>query len=199
MEYNTQRDKLVIADYGRNIYKLIEWAKGLEDKNQRNEAAAGIVQVMAKVNPQVMDQEAYERMLWDHLMIMSRWELDVDVPYDIQRGDSVTFHPKQIALKSRPIRYRHYGRLLEDMTQRMNTVEEGREVLASDVARRMKFSYLNWNHNVVEDSVIVSDLEKMTGREEKIESASLELSQELTDAIGTMQNDELSQKKKKKK
>ena len=88
MEYNTQRDKLVIADYGRNIYKLIEWAKGLEDRTQRNEAAAGIVQVMAKVNPKVMDQNAYEKMLWDHLMIMSGWELDVDIPYDIEREDA---------------------------------------------------------------------------------------------------------------
>ena len=122
MEYNTQRDKLVIADYGRNIYKLIEWAKGLEDRTQRNEAAAGIVQVMAKVNPKVMDQNAYEKMLWDHLMIMSGWELDVDIPYDIERGDTVTFHPKQITMKSRPIRYRHYGRILEDMTQRMNMI-----------------------------------------------------------------------------
>lgn len=201
MEYNTQREKITITDYGRNVNKLIEWAKGLPTREQRNEAAAGIIEVMTMVNPKVKEQGDYEKMLWEHLMIMSHWELDVDVPYDLQREESLSFQPKRIELKNTPVNKRHYGRIIEDMAKKLQTVEEGegREVLTADLARRMKFSYLNWNYNIVENSLIEEDLSKMVSREVHVEESAMKLSPELEAAVGTMKEDELSPKKKKKK
>lgn len=201
MEYNTQRDKITITDYGRNVSKLIDWAKGLPTREQRNDAAAGIIEVMTMVNPKVKEQGDYEKMLWEHLMIMSHWELDVDVPYDLQREESLSFQPKQIKLKSTPVGKRHYGRIIEDMAKKLQTTEEGeaRDALTADLARRMKFSYLNWNHNIVENSLIEDDLSKMIDREVHVDESALKLSPELEAAVGTMKEDELSPKKKKKK
>lgn len=34
MEYNTQREKIKITDYGRNVYKLIAYVKTIEDREK---------------------------------------------------------------------------------------------------------------------------------------------------------------------
>ena len=95
MEYNTQREKLKIIDYGRNVVKLIEFAKTIEDRDKRNKVANIIINVMSQVNATAKDCVDYEHKLWDHLMILSNYELDVDCPYAIAKDTSVNFTPKQ--------------------------------------------------------------------------------------------------------
>ena len=82
MEYNTQRPKLKISDYGRNIYKLIQYAKGIEDREQRNRVAQTLVSIMSRGDDGKRSREEDKRRYWVHLMILADWDLDVDVPYD---------------------------------------------------------------------------------------------------------------------
>ena len=96
MEYNSQRDKLIYSDYGRNVQKLIAYAKTIEDKTQRTKVAESIVSVMALVNPKVREQSEWHRKLWDHLMIISNWELDVDCPYELDRNKNVNSSIKKL-------------------------------------------------------------------------------------------------------
>lgn len=53
MEYNTQREQLKITDYGRNVAKMIAYAKTLADREERNKMAHTIIDTMALVNPKV--------------------------------------------------------------------------------------------------------------------------------------------------
>ena len=55
MEYNTQRDHLIIPEYGRNIQKMVEHAISLKDKEERNKCARTIVDVMGELNPHLRD------------------------------------------------------------------------------------------------------------------------------------------------
>ena len=158
MEYNTQRPQLKITDYGRNVVKLIEQAKQLPTKQQRNAAAHTIVRTMAQVNPKVRHTDNYKRELWEHLMILSDWQLDVDCPYALTPQERVSFQPHRIQRQKPRIQFRHYGRCIEEMAQKVASMPEGREreMLTALLIAQMKKSYVVWNRTV-QDNAKVDD------------------------------------------
>ena len=81
MEYNSHRDKMVIPEYGRNVQKMIEYTKTIEDREKRTKSAEVIVRVMMGMNPQIKGEQDYLQTLWDHLFIISEFDLDVDSPF----------------------------------------------------------------------------------------------------------------------
>ena len=160
MEYNTQRSKVGIMDYGRNVYKLIQYAKSIEDREKRTQVAEAIVRVMEQVNPRVRDHSDYRRKLWNHLMVLANGELDVDTPFPVIHDSSVKFNPHRLKYSTGDIRYRHYGNKLESMVKHVSEMPEGeeREVLEKQLAQMMKRSYLNWNRDTVSDDLIIDQL-----------------------------------------
>lgn len=204
MEYNTQREKLKIADYGRNVAKLIEQCKTLPNRDDRTRMANRIVEVMAQVNPGVKERTDYRHTLWDHLMFMSNYELDVDTPYPIKKEEPLQMHPNAIRLKTGTIKYRHYGRALQDMIEAAAVMPEGEEqsVLTQQIANTMKKQYLQWNRDSVEDSIIEEQLAELSGGRLKLPVGfRLKGSQELLESIAASQPkvNETKRKKKKKK
>lgn len=170
MEYNTQRTQLKITDYGRNIYKLIEYAKKEEDREKRNLMAATIVDIMSRISNDPKDTEDYKRKFWVHLMILANWELDVDVPYEITPEESVEFKPRAISYNQGSIRYRHYGKLMESMVKKVAEYPEGeeRDELIGLMAHAMKRDYLLYNRDNVEDDLISLQLENLSGGKLKV-------------------------------
>lgn len=164
MEYNSQREKLTYSDYGRNVHKLIAYAKTIEDRTQRTKVAEAIVSVMSLVNPKVREQSEWHRKLWDHLMIISNWELDVDCPYELERDVNGKFTPQSLPYHTQSIRFRHYGRNLEQMIQKVSEMEDGEEktALTEMIAHTMKRHYLSWNRDTVEDPLIVTQLSTLS-------------------------------------
>ena len=47
MDYNTQRPKLLLPEYGRIVQEMVDYAKTLPEKTQRQACAEAIVGVMA--------------------------------------------------------------------------------------------------------------------------------------------------------
>lgn len=164
MEYNTQRNRLEIMDYGRNVYKLIQYAKGIADRNKRTQVAEAIVRVMEQVNPHVRDHADYRRKLWNHLMVLANGELDVDKPFPVTHEKRVAFSPHRMEYNTGDIRYRHYGRKLEAMVHRVSEMPEGeeRKALEKHLTQMMKRSYLNWNRDTVSDDVIIDQMDRMS-------------------------------------
>ena len=80
MEYNVNRKKLEIREYGRNIQKMVDYALEIEDRQKRNIFAQIIIKTMSQVNPN-KEMADYHHTLWDHLHIMANYQLDVDSPY----------------------------------------------------------------------------------------------------------------------
>lgn len=164
MEYNSQREHLSISDYGRNVVKLIQYAKTIEDRTQRTKVAEAIVSVMGQVNPQSKDSVEYRHKLWDHLMMMANWELDVDTPFPMTRPEEDRLHPHALCYKDFKMRYRHYGSTLEKMIQQIAQMPEGeeREVLTTQMAHLMKREYLTWNSGTVEDELILEQFSELS-------------------------------------
>lgn len=163
-EYNTSRPKLKINNYGRNIAKLIDYAIGIENREERNALANTIIDVMAGVNPTVKEHEDYKHILWDHLMIMSDFRLDVDCPYEVSPDHTIEFKPNAMRYKRGNIRYRHYGRSIKGMIAKAVEMPEGeeRDALVKQIVFTMKRFYVIWNRDSVEDTVILKQLLEMS-------------------------------------
>ena len=188
-EYNTARNKLEIREYGRNIQKMIEQAVTIEDRQKRNAAAKAIIKTMSMTSPSlaagVMTNQPtnnnaqpdpqlqklkesldYWQKLWDHLIIISNYQLDIDSPFDKPEKEKETAHvvPKS-EYKKTGIRVRSYGRYLDEMIQKVAQYPDGPEKvqLTKDIANQMKKLYLTWNRDTVEDSIIISQLYELSG------------------------------------
>jgi hypothetical protein len=182
MEYNTQLDRLIIPEYGRNIQGMIEFCCTIKDRDERNLCAKAIIQVMGQLNPHLRDVSDFTHKLWDHLFIISKFKLDVDSPYPIPSAETFKEKPKLIGYPKGKIRYKHYGKTIEDIIKKAKELPEGpeRKELTRQIANHLKKSYYNWNKDNITDDVIFKNLAELSGGELKLdENASLSSYQEL--------------------
>ena len=168
MEYNTQRPKMEIPEYGRITQKLAEHLLTIKDRDQRNAAANALINIMSNSTPQFRNIEEYKMKLWDHLHIMTRYKLDVDSPYPMP--DPPTEKDLRVAPLAYPknkIKYRNYGKNLERLLEKIKddvADPEKKKSAAETVAYYMKLVHLQWNDNQhVSDDVIKNDLDIISG------------------------------------
>ena len=162
--YNTERVRLCIPEYGRNVQKMVDYLKTIEDRNKRNEQARAIINVMEILNPDVHLQENFEQTLWDHLYVIAGFDLDVDAPYPKPEIETMQQPPRPIPYKGKPIKATHYGRNIESMIDLIAEHEEG-EVKVSmirSLAIYMRQQYLIWNKDTVADETIFQDIERLS-------------------------------------
>ncbi|OUS12928.1 methionyl-tRNA formyltransferase [Nonlabens dokdonensis] len=167
LEYNTERNQLVIPEYGRHIQKLVEHCKTLETKEERNRMATAIIGVMGNLNPHLRDVADFQHKLWDQLFVIAGFDLDVDSPYPIPDKEELAARPKKMAYPQKRPRYRFYGNNIQGMINVALGWEKGekREALAYIIANHMKKSFLNWNKDSVDDSVIFKHLFELSDGE----------------------------------
>lgn len=161
MDYNTNRDKLRLPEYGRNVQEMVDIIKNTPDRDKRNQLAKSTIQLMGNMNPQLRDVADYKHKLWDHLAVIADFDIDIDSPYPLPTQAEI--HQKPMKMKySNPdeIRFKHYGKILEDMVRKATQYPDGEEkdALIATVANQMKKSFLTWNRETVSDDVIFSDL-----------------------------------------
>lgn len=164
LDYNTQRDRLVMPEYGREVQRMVEYAVGLPDKAARQACAAAIIRTMERMNPQVRQEADYQQKLWDQLAIMSDFKLDIDWPYDISGARKMQVSPEPIAYPRQQIPVRHYGSMVFELCEKLETMEAGpeRDALAALTANQMKRDLVQWSHGSSDDEKVVSDLAKYT-------------------------------------
>lgn len=164
LEYNSSRNKLVISEYGRHIQKLVEHAMTLKDKQERQKMANGIIDIMGELNPQLRDVADFKHKLWDHLFVISNFELDVDSPYEKPIIEKLFEKPEPLAYPNSKIKYNHYGKVIELMIDEAVKMEdkELKSKLVIAIANQMKKSYVNWNLDTVEDEIILNQLTKLS-------------------------------------
>ncbi len=160
IEYNSERSKLIIPEYGRHIQKMVDHAISIEDKEERNKVANSIISVMGNLNPHLRDVLDFQHKLWDQLFIISDFKLDVDSPYDKPSREELQEYPKSLAYPQNFPKYRFYGNNIKRMIDIANDWEDGdmKEALIITIANHMKKCFLNWNKDTVEDDVIFKHL-----------------------------------------
>ncbi|MCD8410609.1 DUF4290 domain-containing protein [Tenacibaculum finnmarkense] len=160
LEYNSERDHLIIPEYGRHIQKLVNHCIALETKEERNVMAKAIVDVMGNLQPHLRDVPDFKHKLWDQLHIIADFKLDAESPYEIPSKEELTEKPEKMAYPKSASRYRYYGNNIQTMINMALTWEEGekREALIFTIANHMKKCYLNWNKDTVDDAIIFKHL-----------------------------------------
>lgn len=162
--YNTGRVKLWMPEYGRNVQRMVDYLKTLEDREKRNEQARAVVKVMEILNPHVHIQENWEQKLWDHLHIISGFSLDIDSPYPAPAQENFFQRPQVVPIEKKTIKANHYGRNIESIIDLIAEKEDG-EVKTSmirSLAVYMRQQYLIWNKDSVADETIFQDIEKLS-------------------------------------
>lgn len=160
IEYNTEREHLIIPEYGRHVQKMVNFAKTRETKEERNKVAKAIIAVMGNLQPHLRDVPDFQHKLWDQLFIMSNFELDADSPYEKPSKEVLEERPDELEYPQNFPKYRFYGNNIKTMIDVAITWDEGelKEALVYTIANHMKKCFLNWNKDTVEDAVIFDHL-----------------------------------------
>lgn len=164
LEYNTERPRLIIPEYGRHIQKMVDFAVSIESREERNKVAQAIIGVMGNLNPHLRDVPDFQHKLWDQLFIMSNFQLDVDSPFPKPSKEMLEERPQRLDYPQNHPKYRFYGNNIKKMIDVANSWEEGdlKQALKYTIANHMKKSYLNWNKDTVEDDVIFKHLYELS-------------------------------------
>ena len=164
-DYNSSRKKLILPEYGRNIQKMVNHIKTIEDRDERNKAARTVIGVMGNLNPHLRDVNDFKHKLWDHLAIIADFDLDIDSPYPWPAPESLQSKPEKVPYHQHRIAKKHYGRSIVLMIEKAVALEAGEEKddLVKMIAYHMKKSYLTWNREAVSDSEIFTDMKTLSG------------------------------------
>ena len=172
IEYTSQKEPLIIAEYGRNIQKLVKHCKGIEDKEERQRFAEAIVKLMSLIVPQQHTKSDYYDKLWKHFFRLAEYEIDVDPPSgEIPVASKVLIEPQKVEYPTRNRTYRHYGIQIKDLIKKAIEMEDGEKKteFVKIIGSFMKMAYKNWNReHYVSDEIIMEDLEAISEGKLKI-------------------------------
>ncbi len=153
-----------LPEYGRSIQNMVDYAVTIEDRAERQRCANTIINIMGGMFPHLRDIPDFKHKLWDHLAIMSDFRLDIDYPYEVIRKDNLDKKPENIPYPNTRIRYRHYGRALEELIKEATKLPEGneKENLVALICNHLKKDYVTWNKEGVDDHKIADDLNELS-------------------------------------
>lgn len=159
MEYATQKEALILGEYGRHVQEMVKHAMTIADKKERTEAAETIVLIMTQLNPSYKGSEELMQKLWDDLFIISNYQLDVDAPYPMPRPKA-EIKPEKVQYPDQNFKFKHYGKIIEAMIEHAVKLEneEEKQELTQQIANLMKRSYLNYNRDSVNEEMIIDQL-----------------------------------------
>ena len=168
MEYNTQKKKLLLPEYGRNIQKMVDYLLTIEDREERTRAAKTVIDVMGNLYPHLRDVPDFRHKLWDHLAIMSEFKLDIDTPYPLPSLSKLQEKPASITAEYTRVAadvVSMDGKLVEKLIDKIKELEdpEQKRALIVLTANHMKKSFLTWNKDSVEDEQIYNDINTLCG------------------------------------
>ncbi len=170
MDYNSNRKKLLLPEYGRHIQKMVDYCTTIKDKEERTRCANSIIVNMGNMFPHLRDVNDFKHKLWDHIAIMSDFKLDIDTPFDLPEKSTLNQRPKKLPYNNQNMRYRHYGRTIERLIEKAILMEEGelKDHLILLIANNMKKSLLQWNKDFPGDERVFKDIRKLSGNKLEI-------------------------------
>jgi len=164
-EYNTQRAHLILKEYGRNIQKIVDYLRTIEDDKKRSQLAKTLVELMRQLSPSFSkDANEQYNKLWDDLFIMSGFELKVDSPFPVPPREILEKKPERVTYNYNNLKYKHYGRNIELLIQKAVSMEDSpeKQSFVNYIAKQMKAFYVLWNKEVVDDVVILDQLKEIS-------------------------------------
>ncbi len=163
-EYNSQREHIILKEYGRNVQKLVNYIRTIPDKQKRTQMATTLIELIKQLAPVAKEAQENPQRMWDDLYIMADFNLDVDNPYSTPDRSILKKRPRKMDYPQSEVRFKHYGKNIERLVQEALKKEDPqeREEAAIYLGKLMKTFYSNWNKETIDDSVIVKDIAIMS-------------------------------------
>lgn len=163
-EYNTQKTALILKEYGRNVQKLVEYIASLPNKEERTRYAHTLIGLMKQLNPSVREHNDNAQRIWDHLYLMSDFELDINGPYPVPETSIFHKKPKRMRYSIGEITYKHYGRNVEILIKKAINIADKDEQQQAVVFifKLMRSFYAAWNKETVDDEIITKHLKELS-------------------------------------
>lgn len=164
LEYNTERDQVVLKEYGRNIQKLVAYVKDIEEDEKRAQTAKTLTDLMRQINPALKDNPEYDQKVWDDLHIISDFDLNVESPFPMPEKALLGKKPQRLQYKTTDVKYRHYGRNIETMIKQAIAMEdpESKEAAIIHIGRLMNSFYASVNKDNLDEEVILKQIKQMS-------------------------------------
>ena len=161
VDYNTERQSMVMAEYGRVVQDMVKYCISIQDREERQQCAQAIVAVMANISQEKLTNIDVQQKMWNHLAVISDFQLDIDYPVEIIKKEEVEEQPAPMALPQSKIRARFYGRILEQALDTLAKMPDGeeRDALTCKVANQMKQSLFTWNPDVMSEDKVIRDIQ----------------------------------------
>lgn len=164
-EYNTQRPHIILKEYGRNVQKLVEYIRNNPSKEKRTELAYTLIELIKQLTPTVKEQPENPQRVWDDLYIIADFNLDVNNPFPTPEREILFKKPLKVDYPQSQVRFKHYGKNIEKLVKEALKKEDPqeREDAIIYLGKLMKTFYGNWNKETIDDSVILKDIQEMSG------------------------------------
>ena len=186
LDYNTQRERLVLPEYGREVQQMVDHCVALPTRAERQRCAEAIVRVMERMAPRTGDSNDLQHKLWDHLALMSNFKLDIDYPVDIEQAHKIMQKPKPMAYPMKRIPVRHYGNMMFEVLNMLKDMPEGRdrEELVRLAANQMKRDLMLWGHGSSDNEKVASDFARYTDGKVQLDLGSFRFERFVPEARG---------------
>ena len=166
MEYNTEREQLIIPEYGRHVQKMINHATTLSNKVEQQKCVDAIIAFMGQMNPHLRDIKEFTHKLWDHLHIMSDFKLDIESPYTKPKIAKLEERPEKMTYPGNKIRFSYYGNTIATMIATAIKMDvDKKEIMTGMIANQMKKSYILFNESSVDNNMIRLHLKQMSNNQ----------------------------------
>ena len=164
LDYNTQREHLVLPEYGREVQQMVDYCVSLKSRAERQRCANTIIAVMERMMPHTYENKDYRQKLWDYLALMSGFQLDIDYPCDITEAQKMLQKPAPMRYPMKRIPVRHYGNMMFEVFELLKNLPNGAErtELTRLAANQMKRDLVLWGHGSSDDEKVASDLADYT-------------------------------------
>lgn len=161
--YNYLRRRLMIPEYGRHIQEMIDSLLEIEDREERTRQAKAVIAVMGNLNPLLRDTADFTHKLWDHLFIMSDFQLDVDSPYPLPTREDLAVKPERLEYPQSDISHKHYGKNITRVINRLKyedlSMAEGE---MRDVVRYLHGKSMEYNQEHPTLEMIAKDINNLS-------------------------------------
>jgi len=164
LDYNTQRERLILPEYGREVQEMVQYAVNIPDRRRRQRFAEMIVGVMSRMSTATQEGGDRRRKLWDHLALLSDFQLDIDYPFDTSGAARMAVRPQPVPYPMKDIPVRHYGNMMFEVFDRLKEMAPGkqRDHLVRMTANQMKRDLMQWSHGSADDEKVADDLARFT-------------------------------------
>lgn len=162
--YNYTRRKLYLPEYGRHIHEMVDSLLLIEDRAERTRQAKAVIAVMGNLNPLLRDTADFTHKLWDHLFIMSDFQLDVDSPYPLPSREDLQPVPRRLNYPQSHIPMKHYGKYVGKILKSLKECQDrdGVAITVDNIARYMRVKSYEYNLEHPNNEVIIKDIKRLS-------------------------------------